>query len=152
MVRLGDRLEPNESEVAAKIIDDEAILINLSNGTFYTMDRVGAFIWSLIEGGYTLAKIIEALTNCYDVSAEQAQADVERIAAELVQEELVKRTGQKGTATSGPNPSTEKLPYEPPKLHTYRDMGDLLALDPPMPGLTEIPWEGSKEGSSDTDR
>jgi len=34
-----------------------------------------------------------------------------------------------------------KLPYEPPRLSVYRDMGDLLALDPPAPGLTDIPWK-----------
>lgn len=29
----------------------------------------------------------------------------------------------------------EKVPYEIPKINIYRDLGDLLALDPPVPGL-----------------
>ena len=36
---------------------------------------------------------------------------------------------------------TSKLPYESPSLNSYRDMSDLLALDPPMPGLQQIPWD-----------
>jgi hypothetical protein len=39
----------------------------------------------------------------------------------------------------------QKSAYEPPKLNAYRDMGDLLALDPPMPGLEDIPWEGAED-------
>lgn len=30
--------------------------------------------------------------------------------------------------------------YSPPVLEVYTDMSDLLALDPPMPGLADIPW------------
>ena len=33
------------------------------------------------------------------------------------------------------------LPYETPSLNIYRDMGDLLALDPPMQGMAETPWQ-----------
>ena len=32
--------------------------------------------------------------------------------------------------------------YTPPVLEVYTDMSDLLALDPPMPGLADIPWRG----------
>ena len=38
-----------------------------------------------------------------------------------------------------PPPSQDRLVYEPPQLNIYRDMGDLLALDPPVPGLGD-PW------------
>ena len=34
-------LKPNSDGVASKIVDGEAILINLSNGMYYSMDAVG---------------------------------------------------------------------------------------------------------------
>ena len=40
------------------------------------------------------------------------------------------------------------VPYESPLLNIYRDMGDLLALDPPMPGLAEMNWKEPEEKSS----
>jgi hypothetical protein len=42
---------------------------------------------------------------------------------------------------------TEKVPYEISKLNTYRDMKDLLTLDPPVPGLGDTLWKDSDESS-----
>ena len=38
-------------------------------------------------------------------------------------------------------PAGVRLPYDAPMLTTYRDMADLLALDPPMPRLEDIVWD-----------
>jgi hypothetical protein len=42
----------------------------------------------------------------------------------------------------------QKLPYEAPVLNIYRDMGDLLALDPPTPGLYDIAWKAPEDEPS----
>lgn len=68
MVTSQNRLSPNEKEVAAKVIDGEAILINLSNGIYYSLDGVGAFVWERIEKGYSMEEIIAAVSTCYNVS------------------------------------------------------------------------------------
>ena len=44
MLMLKHRMQPNKEEVAAKVMDGEAILINLSNGIYYSMDKVGAVV------------------------------------------------------------------------------------------------------------
>jgi hypothetical protein len=49
MLTLHDHLRPHTEEVAAKGIDGEAILINLSNGIYYSLDNVGGLIWELID-------------------------------------------------------------------------------------------------------
>ena len=36
------RLRPNDAEVTATVIDDEAIMINLTSGVYYSTDGVGA--------------------------------------------------------------------------------------------------------------
>lgn len=144
-----NRLRPNETEVAAKVLDGEAIIINLSNGMYYSMDRVGGLIWEMIEGRHSLEETITAITARYNVSPEQAQADVQRLAEELIQEKLVIVSDQKPSAGQTEEiRSQQSLPYESPTLNIYRDMGDLLALDPPMPSLEEIPWKEPAEGSS----
>jgi len=149
MLNLHDCLLPNGKEVAAKVTDGEAILINLSNGVYYSMDKVGGFVWELIEGGCSIEQMIVAITVRYDVSREQAQADVERLTAELREGDLV------AVQTNGLTPPENhqqqvqsRLPYEAPKLNIYRDMGNLLALDPPMPGLAEMNWKEPDDDSS----
>jgi hypothetical protein len=134
--------QPREEEVAAKVIDDEAIIINLANGIYYSMDKVGGLIWEMIEGKHSLEEMVAATIARYDVSREQAQADVEQLVHELLQENLV-IASEDGAAVLEKRQAEpqEKLPYEIPKLNIYRDMGDLLALDPPVPGLADTPWK-----------
>jgi hypothetical protein len=150
MLTLQSRLRPNEQEVAAKVIDGEAIIINLANGIYYSMDKVGGLIWEVLAEGHDLEEVIATVTARYDVSPEQAQADVERLAAELLQENLLleSNNGEPPQQFSEAG-NQQKLPYEAPALNIYRDMGDLLALDPPTPGLQDIAWKDPDDKSSD---
>ena len=142
MLTLQNCLRPNEAEVAAKVLEGEAIIINLSNGMYYSMDKIGGLIWAMIEGGHSLGEIVEAIVSRYEVSFAQAQADVERLVRELIQENLVIVSDQSPPPRQNREMQPqERHPYESPILNIYRDMGDLLALDPPMPSLDEIPWK-----------
>ena len=113
------------------------------------MDKVGGLIWEMVEGRHSLEEMVEATVARYEVSCEQAQVDVERLAAELVQEKLVIVADDDAPrAEHQPGNLQQRLPYESPQLNIYRDMGDLLALDPPMPGLAEMTWKEPDDESS----
>lgn len=142
MLTLHTRLRTNEEEVAANVMDGEAIMINLSNGIYYSMDKVGGLIWEMIERRHSLEEMVAAIIGRYDVSPYHAQADVERLAEELVQENLVMVSNDE--LPCGENQEwkpQQGLHYESPRLNVYRDMAALLALDPPMPSLKEITWK-----------
>ena len=142
-------LRPNSEEVSADVLDGEAVMINLSNGFYYSMGDVGAFIWELIEAGNNLDAILTVLTQRYDVSTERAQADLEQLVAQLLEEDLVLASNAESQPSVKFTPDNEsKLPYKPPKLQIYRDIGHLVALDPPMPGLKDLPWDGATDLSS----
>ena len=149
MLTFDNRLQPRDQEVAAKVIEGEAILINLANGVYYSMDKVGGLIWEMIEGRHTLGEMVEAVTGRYQVNRDQAEADVQRLAEELLQENLVAicEDGSLSHVNFDAAPQ-ERSPYDAPNLNIYRDMGDLLALDPPTPGLGDTPWKDPDEGSS----
>jgi Coenzyme PQQ synthesis protein D (PqqD) len=149
MITAQSRFRAREEEVAAKVMDGEAILINLSNGIYYSMDKAGGLVWEMVEGRRSVEEMAACIVARYEVSAEQARADLERLMEELVQENLVTEA-EEGTAGSGVSEPavTERLPYEAPKLNIYRDMGDLLALDPPTPGLQDLSWKENEEESN----
>lgn len=150
MIALNDRLSPNGDAVASEVIDGEAIIIDLATGVYYSMDGVGGSIWALIEAKRSLEEIVSAIVTRYDVSLEQAQTDVQQLAADLLQEGLAVLSEGESQDRRGREVSQEqKLPYVTPLLNTYRDMGDLLALDPPVPGLHDIPWKTSAQASVD---
>ena len=130
---------PNEGEVAAKLMDGEAVLINITTGMYHSTDGVGGTVWELIEGGHCLGQIVEGICARYDVPTDQAHTDVQGLVQQLVNENLV-LTGD-DTAPALPAFDGTKQPYTSPVLNSYKDMSELLALDPPMPGLQQVPWE-----------
>ncbi len=142
-----ERLTPKRQQVAAKVMDGEAVIINLANGVYYSMDKAGGLIWSMIEQARSFDGIADAVAAVYDVPPARAREDIEQLAAQLLAEDLVMAAGDEApTQGADPAPTPRKLPYETPKLNVYRDMEELLALDPPMPGLQETPWKD--EGDS----
>ena len=148
MLNVHHCFQPRNEEVAAKVIDGEAIIINLANGVYYSMDKVGAFVWDLLQAGHTLENVIAAVAGHYDVSRDQAESNVQELVQELVQENLVVSSENgKPAATEAIAEQSDKLVYELPKLNIYRDMGDLLALDPPVPGLGDTPWKDPDDSS-----
>ena len=149
MLNLHRCFRPREEEVASKVIDGEAIIINLANGVYYSMDKVGALVWERLQAGYTLDDVIRSVTAAYDVSPEHAESNVVELVEVLLQENLVV-TSENGSSHAAEviAEQEDKLPYELPKLNIYRDMGDLLALDPPVPGLGDTPWKEPEDSST----
>lgn len=150
MLSLTQPVKPNSEEVAAKVMDGEAILINLSNGIYYSMDKVGAVLWELVERNHSPEEMVAFIISRYEVETEQAQADVGRLLKELVEEKLIlEADGVADGDREYPREVDAKEPYEQPQLNIYRDMGDLLALDPPTPGLEVTPWKEPGEEKKD---
>src|SRR5947207_1546005 len=89
MLPLNHCLQTRTEEVAAKVIDGEAIIINLANGIYYSMDKVGALIWEMLAAGHSLAEVTTAVLARYDATREQAGTDAQKLAAELVREHLL---------------------------------------------------------------
>ncbi len=158
MLTMHDVLEPAEPDVAAKVIDGEAIIMNLANGYYYSLEGVGAEAWEAIAAGMSLERVIEHLVRRFDGAPATVRADVMRLAAELLSEGLMRRpvakNGNRAVAKDGNGavanngngawqaaaisadaPTRFVNGYEPPCLFKYTDMAELLALDPPLPGL-----------------
>lgn len=150
MLNGDNRLSANEQQVAAKVMDGEAILINLSNGLYYSMGGAGGLIWKLIEKRRSLNEIANLLTDQFNVSRDQVIADIQQLASELLAEDLV-LVSEESTSLDNESPDLSDLPasYESPKLKKYDDMADMFALDPPLPGLAEVPGKDVPRESKD---
>lgn len=139
MLNQSNILKIISSNIAAKIIDGEVILINLRNGIYYSMSGVAAEVLALIEQGLPVCDIINTLTDHYSDNSE-AKDDIECLIKKLLDEKIVEELPGKRNEQPVSLPVLGMI-YQTPKLEIYTDMGDLLALDPPMPGLVEAPWK-----------
>ncbi len=146
MVALDTRLRPNHEEVIGKVLDGEAIVINLATGSYYAMPDVGAVIWEAIEEQCSLHEIADRVSARYDVSAERAAADMLEFAERLLQEGVVALTSDTAGHRDAPARAAIRAPYATPQLTAYSDMRNLLALDPPMPSMDTLTRPGEKDG------
>lgn len=128
------RFVTKEGEIASNIMDGEVILINLGNGTYYTMGGVGDRVWSLIQKKATLEEICQALTKEYDVPMGLVKAEMTKLTEQLLSEGLIGINRDSAEAVTVDSP-TERLKYTSPELKKFDDMAEMFALDPPLPVL-----------------
>jgi hypothetical protein len=79
----------SQEDVHSSILDGEAVLLNLENGMYYSLNRVGTMIWELCDGAHTLADILEKVCENFEVEEEQAKHDLLAISSELLQQKLL---------------------------------------------------------------
>lgn len=133
------RYQLRSSDVTGKVIDGEAIIMNLATGAYYSLEGAGAALWELLELGCSRSEAAGALAERYDVSPEVIARDVDAVVDELLAEELIVASADRAAPAVIPVVS-EGAGYAAPTLQKFTDMADLLALDPPMPGLDESAW------------
>ena len=145
MIATTSRFKINEKFVTSKLIDGEAIIINLSNGMYYSLDKTGAVAWLLIGGSYSLDEITAAVSTRFSVPATQVRDDVAALVTDLLKQNLIlEADGVAATKVALEAYAGEA--YETPVLNSYDDMGDVLALDPPLPQveIENESWETSR--------
>jgi len=123
-------IQPNNSQIAAKVMEGEAILINLTTGIYYSLDDVGSELWEAIVQGTSEAVLTEWVASAYDLDVAQAGTDVAGFVQALQAEEIIV-AGTDGSAV----PAAGQATYAPPSFERFDDMAEMFALDPPLPGL-----------------
>lgn len=135
------RLRVNTDEVAGEVVESETIVINFGTGMYYSMDNAGAVAWQLIEGGHSLAEMASIISERYGIESGDVLRDLENIVNALLEERLVVIDEEATSPAPVTLPLIEKgEKYSGLSLHTYTDMSEILALDPPLPVLKD-PWE-----------
>jgi hypothetical protein len=77
------------TQVMARQVGHETVILDLASGTYFGLDPVGAHIWQLLGEGKTLAEICEMMLEEYEVEREQLETDVLRLTGELLERGLV---------------------------------------------------------------
>ena len=141
------RFEVAIDQVAAQVMDGEVVVINLSTGSYYTSNAVAGALWPLIEAGLDTTAMTDRLCTQFEVEQARAEADLEALLQQLEAEGIIRvatTTGPEDPPADTPSPDG-RLAYEAPAFEVFRDMEQLLALDPPMPDVGDIPWHQSDE-------
>lgn len=123
----------SQPNVVHETLDGEVVAINLDTGSYYSLERVGAEVWAMIEkGDATTDEVVSGIARRY--GGEGVQPAVVGLLDELRREGLVAAYESAERGTSSPlkkyDAGTGGPPFEAPVLRKYTDMQDLILLDP----------------------
>jgi hypothetical protein len=129
------RFKVNTPTVTHEIIDGEAVIINLDTGNYYSLSDVGAYIWGFFEMGSSANEIRNLVLQAYDGDATHIHRSVRELLTQLQLEHLIVEIDGAGDVFGLGQPARannhdEKPLFNPPVLHKYSDMQELLLLDP----------------------
>lgn len=121
----------NEPKVIHEAYDDEVVIVNLDSGSYYSVENVGAEIWTLLLQGASKDDVVDAFAQEYASSEVDVPEAVASFISELRDEGLIVQTDAPPTRFSnGHTTASAATDFEPPALQTFTDMQDLLLLDP----------------------
>ena len=78
-----------KGDVQWTVMDGEAVILNLANGIYYTLDRIGTIIWQELALGKGLEEIVEIVCARFDEEANVVRGDIKELVAHLKQEQLI---------------------------------------------------------------
>jgi hypothetical protein len=140
----------NAPHIVHEIFEDkEAAIINLKSGNYYSLDPVGAFVWSHIDSGAAVGEIVQEVLAHYEGDVAEVSHAIAKFIDVLQAEELItiasdRARQAKGQAmTSAANGNGAKTAFTAPVLERYNDMQELLLLDP-IHEVDETGWPNRK--------
>lgn len=129
------RLKVPAKGVAADILDDEVVIVNLVTGHYFSTEGPGCEVWTLLAAGLPVGEVIATMTERYGEGVDDIPAYVEFIASSALEGGLlvVEEDPDAGPAPSGtevlPAAATDRVFTASPFLG-FDDMESLLLLDP----------------------
>lgn len=81
------------SDIATwRVLDGEAVIINNETSYYYSLNKTGTYIWSLlIDDDMSVDEIVENVSSEYELDEEEIRGDITAILENLYKEKLVER-------------------------------------------------------------
>lgn len=88
-MQLSDRFTVS-SDVVAREVGGEVVLLDLSSGQYFGLDSVGGRIWELLsERPHELQELCDRIEEEFDAPRDQIEADLLALAQQLSDQELI---------------------------------------------------------------
>lgn len=85
------RFAIEKDRVSWRVIDGEAVILNLDNGLYYDLNETGTVIWEAIAEGKTFRQVLEELQRKYQLDDKRLEGDLKKIVRDLKKEGLIKQ-------------------------------------------------------------
>lgn len=119
-------------QIIQETIANEVMIVNLANGNYYSLDKISADIWTLLNQSVSLEDIVAHYSGACDAPEAEIRAGIHQFVETLVAEGLLEKVpvADASGKVAGLDPLPAKLVFSMPQMNKYADMQDLLMLDP----------------------
>ena len=76
-------------ELVSANLDGEVVILGFQSGSYYGLDRVGVFVWDLLQQPRKVSDIRDAIFDQYDVELAQCERDLLTLLMELANKQLI---------------------------------------------------------------
>ncbi|MDP2939162.1 MAG: PqqD family protein [Candidatus Omnitrophota bacterium] len=91
---LSQRYAIDMNKLTFRIIDAEAVILNLDNGYYYSLNETGTKIWNKINDGKNLSEILSSLKAEYRIPENKFKNDLLVLVKDLEKEKLVRQNSK----------------------------------------------------------
>jgi len=123
------RFRVNSPQAVGETVDGEAIVVNLTTGTYYSIKRDSLLLWEALSAGATVEEIAVAGAEATGEPREAIAAAVEGFCTSLVERGVIVERDAGDEAPSIDLSGAGRGLLEP-SFETYADMQELILLDP----------------------
>ncbi len=75
--------------VTFEIVADEAILIDINTGIYFSLNEIGTEFWQMMDGSQTIEQQAATLAAKYEVEPEMVVSDLLELAEEMAKDNLI---------------------------------------------------------------
>ncbi len=77
-------------DVLSRVLEGEAVLLDLASGTYFGLNVVGSRVWELISSGKSLGEVRAALLEEFEVDREVLERDLQDLLKQLLERGLIR--------------------------------------------------------------
>lgn len=134
---LTDRYELNTPPIVAELVEGEVIAIDLDRGSYYSLEKETAAIWTALISGRSSGEILAALPSAPE--GERLAGELQGFVEALLAEKLI-RPSAPARRPEGAIGAMIPWPAQTLRFERFTDMQDLLILDPVHEVDEEAGW------------
>lgn len=84
------KFQTNSTSTSFNILEDEATIINSGTSNYYSLNKMGTYIWNLmIDQSYSLDDLVQIISTDYNQDIEMIQSHLEPFLNNLIEADLI---------------------------------------------------------------
>lgn len=131
-------------DVVTESIDGEVVVIDLDNGSYYSLEECGSYVWESLTSGLAAIEIEETLLSAFPENQTAVTSGVKELLQRLIEAKLIVPI-EKSEVKTSERPAIPKS-CSNFQLQSYTDMQELLMLDP-IHEVEEAGWPKKKDAT-----